>query len=106
MSKTLITGAYLATVDLQDREINGGWVAIDGKRIVGIGAGEIPSDYSAFDRIDGAGCLLTPGFVNTHHHLYQWATRGIATDSTLFDWLVELYPIWGHLDAEVTYGAA
>jgi len=106
LSKTIITGAYIATVDLQDREISGGWVAVDGKRIVGIGTGEIPADYAAFDRIDGSGCLLTPGFVNTHHHLYQWATRGIATESTLFEWLVELYPIWGHLDAEVTFGAA
>ena len=45
--------------------------------------------------IDGTGCLLTPGLVNTHHHLYQWATRGLALDETLFGWLQTLYPIWG-----------
>ena len=106
MSQTLITDAYIATLDTHDREISNGWVAIDGKRIVGIGQSKIPAQYAGFDRIDGAGALLTPGFVNTHHHLYQWATRGIATESTLFEWLVTLYPIWGHLDAEVTYGAA
>ena len=106
MSQTLITNAYIATLDSNDREISDGWVAIDGKRIVGIGQSNIPPQFAGFDRIDGTGALLTPGFINTHHHLYQWATRGIATESTLFEWLVTLYPIWGHLDAEVTFGAA
>ena len=106
MSQTLITNAYIATLDSIDREISDGWVAIDGKRIVGIGQSDIPPQFAGFDRIDGTGALLTPGFINTHHHLYQWATRGIATESTLFEWLVTLYPIWGHLDAEVTFGAA
>jgi len=106
VSQTLITDAYIATLDSNDREISDGWVAIDGKRIVGIGQSNIPPQFAGFDRIDGTGALLTPGFINTHHHLYQWATRGIATESTLFEWLVTLYPIWGHLDAEVTFGAA
>lgn len=106
MSQTLITDAYIATLDSNDREISDGWVAIDGKRIVGIGQSNIPPEFAGFDRIDGTGALLTPGFINTHHHLYQWATRGIATESTLFEWLVTLYPIWGHLDADVTFGAA
>ena len=52
------------------------------------------------------GCLVTPGFVNTHHHLYQWVTRGFAVDGTLFEWLTELYPIWGKLDADITRTAA
>ena len=47
--------------------------------------------------VDGTGCLLTPGLVNTHQHLYQWATRGLAVDATLFEWLTALYPVWaGH----------
>jgi hypothetical protein len=44
--------------------------------------------------IDGSGCLATPGLINTHHHLYQWITRGIAQDGTLFGWLTTLYPLW------------
>ena len=88
MSQLLITGTYIATVDKSDSEIVSGWVAIDGNRIVGVGSDEIPADFAAFQRIDGSGCLLTPGFVNTHHHLYQWATRGLATESTLFEWFI------------------
>ena len=106
MSQLLITGTYIATVDKSDSEIVSGWVAINGNRIVGVGSEEIPADFANFQRVDGSGCLLTPGFVNTHHHLYQWATRGLATESTLFEWLVELYPIWGHLDADITRAAA
>ena len=57
-------------------------------------------------RIDGRGCLLTPGLVNTHHHLYQWATRGYAQQATLFEWLTELYPVWARFTAEVVEAAA
>ena len=50
--------------------------------------------------------LATPGLVNCHHHLYQWATRGLAQECNLFDWLVALYPVWAELDAEIEAAAA
>ncbi|GAA3177145.1 hypothetical protein GCM10020255_068920 [Rhodococcus baikonurensis] len=56
--------------------------------------------------IDGSGCLITPGLVNTHHHLYQWITRGLAADSTLFEWLTTLYPVWAGIDADAVHVAA
>ena len=46
-----------------------------------------------------------PGLVNCHH-LYQWATRGLAQQATLFEWLVELYPIWALVDEEIEHAAA
>ena len=49
-------------------------------------------------RVDGTGCLATPGLVNTHHHLYQWLTQGRAQQSVLFDWLTELYPVWARIE--------
>ncbi len=52
------------------------------------------------------GDLLTAGFVNTHHHLYQWMTRGRCVGCDLFGWLVELYPVWGRLDVEDVRAAA
>src|SRR5262249_20899906 len=57
-------------------------------------------------RIDGTGCLATPGLVNTHHHLYQWLTQGRAQQSGLFDWLTELYPVWARIDAGQVHAAA
>ena len=50
--------------------------------------------------------MVTPGLVNTHHHLYQTLTRARAPDGTLFEWLVELYPVWAGIDAEAEYAAA
>ena len=52
------------------------------------------------------GCVLTPGLVNTHQHLYQWATRGLAVDETLFEWLTALYPVWAGMDEEVVRAAS
>ncbi|OEV22806.1 hypothetical protein AN219_26820, partial [Streptomyces nanshensis] len=52
------------------------------------------------------GHLLTPGLINTHHHFYQWLTRGLAQDCNLFDWLVTLYPVWARIDEEMVHAAA
>ena len=57
-------------------------------------------------RVDGTGCVLTPGLVNTHHHLYQWITRGLAADHTLFEWLTTLYPVWAGIDEQAVNEAA
>jgi cytosine/adenosine deaminase-related metal-dependent hydrolase len=65
-----------------------------------------PPDAAPVERIDGSGCLATPGLVNAHHHLYQWATQGMLTSATLFEWLVGLYQTWAAMDAEVVYRAA
>lgn len=55
-------------------------------------------------RVDGD--VVTAGLVNTHHHLYPWATRGRAVDSDLFGWLAELDPVWARLDPEDVGAAA
>ncbi|MBF8191352.1 8-oxoguanine deaminase [Nonomuraea sp. K274] len=86
-------------------EIESGYIRIAGDRIVALGAGPAP-DVPGAVRIDGEGCLATPGLVNTHHHLYQWASQGLAQDATLFEWLVALYDVWAAMDAEVVKGAA
>ena len=59
-----------------------------------------PRDLADATYVDAAGCLATPGLVNTHHHLYQWVTRGFAVDHTLFEWLTTLYPVWACIDED------
>ncbi|WP_232508911.1 8-oxoguanine deaminase [Rhodococcus erythropolis] len=86
-------------------EYSDGYVVISGNKIVDVGAGT-PPEYPGAQVIDGSGCLITPGLVNTHHHLYQWITRGLAADSTLFEWLTTLYPVWAGIDAEAVHVAA
>ncbi len=54
---------------------------------------------------DAAGKIVTPGLVNTHHHLYQTLTRAVpgAQDALLFGWLQRLYPIWARFGPEEMY---
>ncbi|MCD0451510.1 8-oxoguanine deaminase [Actinocorallia sp. API 0066] len=100
----LIEGAAIATVDPSGTEYTNGHVLIEDGVITSVGAGPSPRRPGLV--LDGRGCLATPGLVNTHHHLYQWATRGLAQDAILFDWLKALYPTWGRLDAEVVHAAS
>ncbi|GLZ33453.1 hydroxyatrazine ethylaminohydrolase [Lentzea sp. NBRC 105346] len=102
----ILDNVAVATVDSAGTEHRTGHVIIDGERILAVGAGKAPIPAQPVTYIDGSGCLVTPGLVNTHHHLYQWATRGLAQDATLFEWLTTLYPIWRGLDDTVTHAAA
>jgi cytosine/adenosine deaminase-related metal-dependent hydrolase len=103
----LIENCAVATMDAAGTEYGDGHVVVgDDGRIAAVGAGHAGRHHRSLRRVDGTGCLLTPGLVNTHHHLYQWATRGLAQDETLFGWLRTLYPIWGRLDAEIVGSAA
>ena len=55
---------------------------------------------------DCDGDIVTAGLVNTHHHFYQWMTRGWAYDCDLFGWLTTLYPVWARLTPEDVEAAA
>src|SRR6476646_12292811 len=104
----LVTGAdLLATVDDARREIAGGWVAITDGAVTAVG-GPADPEPDAVRNLDATGCLVTPGLVNTHHHLYQNLTRAFAPALTggLFDWLITLYPLWARLDEEAAYVSA
>jgi cytosine/adenosine deaminase-related metal-dependent hydrolase len=105
MTVTLIEGCAIATMDPAGTEHADGHLVIDDDRIVAVGAA--PARIDGVDRrIDARGRLATPGLVNCHHHLYQWATRGLAQEATLFQWLGELYPVWAHIDDEIEWAAA
>jgi cytosine/adenosine deaminase-related metal-dependent hydrolase len=104
----LVRDALLvATVDDDRRELPGGWVAVTDGLISGVGPSGSPHP-EATDVIDAHGCLVTPGLVNTHHHIFQNLTRAFApaTGVSLFDWLTILYPLWARLDEEAAYLSA
>ncbi len=108
MSATVLEGCTVVTMDGDRTEYASGHLVVDGSRITAVGPGPAPAPDAPPDArwIDARGCLATPGLVNTHQHLYQWATRGQAVDSTLFEWLTHLYPVWAGLDEEITGAAA
>jgi cytosine/adenosine deaminase-related metal-dependent hydrolase len=101
--KSLLTGAYVVTMDDAQAEHPDGWILIEDGFVLATGGGEAPE---ADERVALGGAVVTPGLVNTHHHLYQTLTRARAQQATLFEWLVELYPSWARIDAEAEYAAA
>ena len=88
--RTLYANAWVVTMDDAGSEHAAGWVLVEGRAIAAVGAGEEPAHKT---RVDLGGAVLTPGLVNTHHHLYQTLTRARAQEADLFTWLRELYPV-------------
>ena len=76
----VIDGAAVVTVDAAGTRHERGHVVVEDGIITAVGAGPAPATHDGVRRVDGTNCALTPGFVNVHHHLYQWATRGLAVD--------------------------
>jgi cytosine/adenosine deaminase-related metal-dependent hydrolase len=101
--KSLLADLYALTLDDAGTELEDGWILVEDGVVAAVGTGEEPE---ADERESLGGALVTPGLVNTHHHLYQTLTRARATEATLFEWLVELYPTWARIDAEAEYAAA
>ena len=92
---------HLVSMDGARREIAGGGMYVENGIITAVGASRDLPD-TADEVVDAAGCVVTPGLVNTHHHFYQNLTRAVpaAQDVTLFGWLQTLYPIWGRMGPE------
>jgi cytosine/adenosine deaminase-related metal-dependent hydrolase len=93
--------AWVVTMDDAGVEHERGWLRVEDGLIAEVGAGDAPG---TFDDLGGA--VVTPGFVNTHHHLYQTLTRARAQEADLFTWLKTLYPVWARIDEEMEYAAA
>jgi 8-oxoguanine deaminase len=100
---TLLVNAHVATMDDAGTEHAGGWILFDDGLVVDVGGGARPD---ADDVQDLNGAVVTPGLVNTHHHLWQNLTRARAQDENLFGWLKALYPVWAAIDDEAEYAAA
>lgn len=95
---------HIFTANFQGEELTDGYVVVNGNKIQEIGEGSYQG--AGPDRIiDGSDKLLLPGFVNTHHHLYQTLFRNFkeVNNAKLFDWLSKLYERWKRLDREAIY---
>jgi cytosine/adenosine deaminase-related metal-dependent hydrolase len=97
----IFQNAYVVVMDDAGTEHENGWVSFEDGVVTGVGAGDPPEAGE-----DLGGAVVTPGLVNTHHHLYQTLTRARAQEATLFEWLKALYPLWAGIDAESEYAAA
>jgi cytosine/adenosine deaminase-related metal-dependent hydrolase len=106
MATLLIHNAHtIATQDDARSELRHSSIFIRNNSIVFIGAAtELPPEALQADEvIDARNHLVTPGLVNTHHHMYQSLTRAIPAvqNAELFGWLRGLYPIWAGLTPDM-----
>lgn len=100
MADLLIKNAdVLVTMDDRRQELSGHDILCRDGKIAQIGVGLVAEGA---DNIDASGCVVTPGLINTHHHLFQTLTRGVpgGQDALLFGWLQTLYPIWARMGPE------
>ena len=90
--------SHLLTMDDDRRELQNVDIRINQGVITEIG----PDLQTTGQVICAQGCVVTPGLVNTHHHLYQTLTRAVpgGQDALLFGWLQTLYPIWARFGPE------
>jgi cytosine/adenosine deaminase-related metal-dependent hydrolase len=104
--RTLYANGWVVTMDDAGTEHPQGWVLVEDGTIHSVGTGPEPDGSDDAERIELGGAVVTPGLINTHHHLCQTLTRARAQQADLFTWLRELYPVWSGLDAEAEYAAA
>ena len=100
---TLFVNAHVVTMDDDGAEHPGGWLLVEDGFVQSAGTG---TRHDADEAVDLGGAVVTPGLINTHHHLWQNLTRARAQDENLFGWLRALYPVWAAIDEEAEYAAA
>ena len=106
MADILIRDAQtILTMDDDRRELTGADILVRGGVIAAVGQGIAAPGAQV---IEARGCVVTPGLVNTHHHLYQTLTRAVpgGQDALLFGWLKTLYPIWARFGPEEMFVSA
>ncbi|QYZ71691.1 8-oxoguanine deaminase [Neotabrizicola shimadae] len=106
MTDILIRNAdVVVTMNAAREEIAGGDVLIRGGAVAAVGKGV---QAPGAEVVEARGCVVTPGLVNTHHHLYQTLTRVVpgGQDALLFGWLKTLYPIWAKFGPEEMFVSA
>lgn len=62
-------------------------------------------DLSGIEVIDASGCIVTPGFINGHHHAWQSLLRGFSSDWSFPEYMNERARFSGCFDAEAAYVA-
>ncbi len=105
MTEILIQGAdHILTMDDDRRELSGADILLRDGQIAAVGQGL----RTTGETVLATGCVVTPGLVNTHHHLYQTLTRAVpgGQDALLFGWLKTLYPIWARFTPDHMYTSA
>jgi len=97
----------LISCDEEDKEYKDAFIYVENGIIKDIGnTSSLKENYKEANKvIDASNCVVYPGLINTHHHLYQTLSRNLpeTQNMELFEWLDYLFKIWEKIDDEVVY---
>jgi len=83
VSRLLIEGGAVLSFDPEVGELERGSVLIEDERIVAVARDVEAGDA---EMVDATGCVVLPGFVDTHRHTWQTALRTVCADWSLMEY--------------------
>jgi len=75
----------------EERKSFNGYVRVSNGIITEVGSGAPGDRADGEELIDAGGCVLMPGLINAHTHLYQVLLRAVWEDLELMPWLRRIY---------------
>jgi cytosine/adenosine deaminase-related metal-dependent hydrolase len=96
-TRYLLKNGTVISMDPNIGILEKGDVLIHGSYIEAVGNDVAVKDSSNTTVVDATDCILFPGLVDAHHHMWQQLLRTLTTDWTLFDYLIWLRSIYGSL---------
>ncbi len=97
----LIKNGMIVTADKRGTVIPKGYVRVNGTRIAEVSEGE--PKFTADTVIDASGCVIIPGLITAHTHLYGILLRGASLDiKPPTDFAQVLQRVWWPVDEALT----
>ncbi|HEY2923225.1 MAG TPA: amidohydrolase [Candidatus Binatia bacterium] len=90
MTSLVITKVHVVPMT-EERKSFGGYVRVRDGVITEVNSGTPDKIAEAEQIIDGSGCVIMPGLINAHTHLYQVLLRAVWEDLELMPWLKRIY---------------
>ncbi|MAK55687.1 MAG: hypothetical protein CML17_07585 [Pusillimonas sp.] len=99
MSNLAITNGHIITMNAADDIHTNGTLLIENQKIVDILAANAPVPEH-YEKIDASGCVVLPGLINAHSHLYSTFGRSVSFDQDLIKWLTTQKNLIAQFDDE------
>lgn len=84
MNRTIIRNGFVVSQDAQIGNVDNLDVLIEADKIIAI---DHQIEVTDAETIDATGCIVMPGFIDAHRHIWQGAMRGVCADWSIMDYV-------------------